>query len=34
MLPVPSRKTGLAVMAGLGLGLAFMFLKLKSSNDD
>lgn len=34
MLPVPSRKTGLAVMAGLGLGLAFMFLKLKSSNEN
>ncbi len=34
MFPVPSRKTGLAVMAGLGLGLAFMFLKLKSSNEN
>lgn len=34
MLPVPSKKTGLAVIAGLGLGLAFMFLKLKSSNDN
>lgn len=34
MLPVPSKKTGLAVMAGLGLGLAFMFLKLKSSSEN
>lgn len=34
MLPVPSKKTGLAVMAGLGLGLAFMFLKLKPSNEN
>ncbi|MEC3875106.1 SDR family oxidoreductase [Chryseobacterium salviniae] len=34
MLPVPSKKTGLAIMAGLGLGLAFMFLKLKSSNEN
>ncbi len=34
MLPVPSKKTRLAVMAGLGLGLAFMFLKLKSSSEN
>jgi short-subunit dehydrogenase len=34
MLPIPSKKTGLAVMAGLGLGLAFMFLKLKSSSEN
>lgn len=31
ILPVPSKKTRLAMMAGLGLGLAFMFLKVKSS---
>lgn len=31
ILPVPSKKTRLAMMAGLGLGLAFMFLKIKSS---
>lgn len=31
ILPVPSKKTRLAVMAGLGLGLAYMFLKVKSS---
>jgi len=31
ILPVPSKKTKLAVMAGLGLGLAYMFLKVKSS---
>lgn len=31
ILPVPSKKTRLALMGGLGLGLAFMFLKVKSS---
>lgn len=31
ILSVPSKKTRLAMMAGLGLGLAFMFLKVKSS---
>jgi Short-chain dehydrogenases of various substrate specificities len=31
IVPVPSKKTRLAMMAGLGLGLAFMFLKVKSS---
>lgn len=31
ILPVPSKKTKLALMAGLGLGLAYMFLKVKSS---
>lgn len=32
-LPVPSRKTQLAALAGLGLGLAYMFLKPKSSGN-
>lgn len=30
-LPVPGKKTKIAVVAGLGLGLAYMFLKSKSS---
>ncbi|MGE4514278.1 MAG: SDR family oxidoreductase [Chryseobacterium sp.] len=34
ILPVPSKKTRLALMAGLGLGLAFMFLKVKSSSKE
>lgn len=34
ILPVPSKKTRLAVMAGLGLGLAYMFLKVKSSRSE
>ncbi|WP_312900447.1 SDR family oxidoreductase [Chryseobacterium taichungense] len=34
MLPVPSKKTRLAVLAGLGLGLAYMFLKVKSSGSE
>lgn len=34
ILPVPSKKTRLAMMAGLGLGLAFMFLKVKSSGSE
>ncbi|MBL7879649.1 MAG: SDR family oxidoreductase [Chryseobacterium gambrini] len=34
MLPVPSRKTKIAVLAGLGLGLAYMFLKLKSNSSE
>jgi short-subunit dehydrogenase len=34
ILPVPSKKTRLAVMAGLGLGLAFMFLKVRSSRGE
>lgn len=34
ILPVPSKKTRLAVMAGLGLGLAFMFLKFRSSGGE
>ncbi|KMQ68532.1 short-chain dehydrogenase [Chryseobacterium sp. FH2] len=32
MLPVPSRKTKIAVLAGLGLGLTYMFLRMKSNN--
>jgi len=32
ILPVPSRKTKLAMLAGLGLGLAFMLVKIKSSD--
>ncbi len=32
ILPVMSKKTKVAAMAGLGLGLAFMFLKSKSSD--
>lgn len=31
MLPIPSRKTKMAVLAGVGLGLAFMLLKNRSS---
>ncbi|WP_374459303.1 SDR family oxidoreductase [Chryseobacterium taeanense] len=34
ILPVPSKNTRLALMAGLGLGLAFMFLKVKSSSKE
>lgn len=34
ILPVQSKKTRLALMAGLGLGLAFMFLKVKSSSKE
>lgn len=34
MLSVPSRKTKIAVLAGLGLGLAYMFLKLKSNSSE
>ncbi|MDQ0595207.1 short-subunit dehydrogenase [Chryseobacterium ginsenosidimutans] len=33
ILPVPSRKTKIAMVAGLGLGLAYMFIKFKSPND-
>lgn len=33
MLPVPSRKTKMAMIAGLGLGLAYMFIKFKSSDN-
>lgn len=32
MLPVPSKKTKLAIAAGLGLGLAYMILKAGSGN--
>ena len=32
MFPVPSRKTKLAVFAGVGLGLAYMLLKTRSSD--
>jgi len=31
ILPVPSKNTKIAMLAGLGLGLAYMFLKVKSS---
>lgn len=34
MLPVPSRKTKMALLAGLGLGLAYMFVKIKSGSSD
>lgn len=34
ILPVPSKKTRIAMVAGLGLGLAFMFLKVKSSGKE
>lgn len=34
MLPVPSRKTKMALLAGLGLGLAYMFVKMKSGSSD
>ncbi|MDN4010946.1 SDR family oxidoreductase [Chryseobacterium gambrini] len=34
MLPVPSRKTKIALLAGLGLGLAYMFVKIKSGSSD
>lgn len=34
MLPVPSRKTKIALLAGLGLGLAYMFVKMKSGSSD
>ncbi|NPA09099.1 MAG: SDR family oxidoreductase [Chlorobi bacterium] len=34
MLPVPSRKTKIALLAGLGLGLAYMFVKIKSVSSD
>jgi short-subunit dehydrogenase len=34
ILPVPSKKTRIAMVAGLGLGLAFMFLKVKSSGSE
>lgn len=33
-LPVPGRKTGIAVLAGLSLGLAFMLLKSKKSEKE
>lgn len=33
ILPVPSRKTKIALLAGLGLGLTFMFLKTKHSDN-
>jgi len=33
MLPVPSRKTKMAILAGVGLGLAYMLLKGKSSDN-
>jgi short-subunit dehydrogenase len=33
ILPVPSRKTKIAMVAGLGLGLAYMLIKFKSSNN-
>lgn len=32
MLPVPSRKTKIALLTGLGLGLTYMFLRTKYSN--
>ncbi|MFC3157300.1 hypothetical protein ACFOEQ_01285 [Chryseobacterium arachidis] len=32
ILPVPSRKTKIALLTGLGLGLTYMFLKTRSSN--
>lgn len=32
MFPVPSKKTKMAVLAGVGLGLAYMLLKNRSSN--
>ncbi|MEN4760763.1 SDR family NAD(P)-dependent oxidoreductase [Chryseobacterium sp. C39-AII1] len=31
ILPVPSKNTKIAMLAGLGLGLAYMFLKVKTS---
>jgi len=31
ILPVPSKNTKIAMLAGLGLGLAYMFLKIKKS---
>lgn len=34
MLPVPSRKTKMAILAGLGLGFAYMFVKIKSGSSD
>ncbi|MCF2219343.1 SDR family oxidoreductase [Chryseobacterium sp. PS-8] len=34
MLPAPSRKTKMALLAGLGLGLAYMFVKIKSGSSD
>lgn len=34
MLPVPSKKTKIAVLAGLGLGLAYMFLKVRSNSSE
>lgn len=34
MLPVPSRKTKMALLAGLGLGLAYMLVKIKSGSSD
>ncbi len=33
ILPVPSRKTKIALLAGLGLGLTFMFLKTRHSDN-
>lgn len=32
IIPVPSKNTKIAILAGLGLGLAYMFLKSKKSN--
>jgi short-subunit dehydrogenase len=32
LLPVPSRKTKIAMVAGLGLGIAYMLINFKSSN--
>lgn len=34
ILPVPGKKTKIALVAGLGLGLAFMLLKSKKSHQD
>lgn len=34
MFPVPSKKTKMAVLAGVGLGLAYMLLANRSSNKD
>lgn len=33
ILPVPSRKTKIAIFAGIGLGLAYMILKTRSSDN-
>ena len=34
ILPVPSRKTKIALLAGLGLGIAYMLMKKNSGSEE